>query len=75
MIRTGPYTRIKPAVYVDDAILQTALAFRGTRGQLVMPPIPKPLKVDRSDPGFSVCRSLILSLVLFSPLTANCQNQ
>src|SRR5580700_1773448 len=46
---------------------------QGTRSQLVMPPIPKPSRVDRSELCFAACRFLILSLVWFSPLAAICQ--
>jgi hypothetical protein len=41
----------------------------------MMPPIPKPLKVDCSELRFALRRLLILFLASFSPLAASCQQQ
>ena len=73
--RTDRQIRIKPTVYVDDAILNSRLRPRNPRGQRVMPPIPKPLKVGRPELRLAVDRLPILFLVLFSALAGSCQQQ
>ena len=75
MTRTDRQIRIKPTVYVDDAILNSRLRPRNPRGQRVMPPIPKPLKVGRPELRLAVDRLPILFLVLFSALAGSCQQQ
>ena len=75
MTRTDRQIRIKPTVYVDDAILNSRLRPRNPRGQRVMPRIPKPLKVGGPELRLAVDRLPILFLVLFSALAGSCQQQ